>query len=65
MDVGQEVEVRTHYTGSWSPGFKVVEVAPEGYIVRRGSDGGLLPALIPVADVRAVAQGRTMTPTRP
>ncbi len=65
MDVGQEVEVRTHYTGSWSPGFKVVEVVSEGYIVRRGSDGGLLPAVMPVADVRAVAPERATTSTQP
>lgn len=65
MDIGQKVEVRTHYNGSWSSGFKVVEVVSKGYIVRRGSDGGLLPAVMPAADVRAAAPDRAMTPTRP
>jgi hypothetical protein len=53
MDVGEEVEVRTHYTGSWSAGFSVVEIVPHGYVIRRRSDGGILPAVIPAAEVRA------------
>jgi hypothetical protein len=62
MDVGEEVEVRTHYTGTWSTGFRVVEIVPHGYVVRRRSDGGLLPAVIPAPDVRAVSHRRTQTP---
>ena len=62
MDVGEEVEVRTRYTGTWSTGFRVVEVVPHGYVVRRRSDGGLLPAVIPAPDVRAASHRRIETP---
>ena len=62
MDVGEDVEVRTHYDGSWSKGFRVVEVVPHGYLVRRRSDGGLLPAVIPAGEVRATSHTWSGTP---
>ena len=53
MEIGQPVEVHTHYTGAWAAGFDVADVVTEGYLVRRRSDGSLLPVVIPDADLRA------------
>lgn len=49
---GIRVEVRTGFDRSWAPGFVVVEATPDGYLVRRRSDGTALPVPIPRADVR-------------
>ena len=50
-DNGDEVEVRT-FDGRWSAGFGVVAVAGDAYVVRRQSDGAVLPALFDARDVR-------------
>jgi hypothetical protein len=63
MDVGDEVDVLTHYNDTWSPGFNVVDIVAGGYLVRRRSDGGVLPVVIAAADVRAVSHIRTETPS--
>lgn len=52
MRIGQQVEVHTHYTGAWATGFEVADVVTEGYVVRRRSDGSLLPVVIPEVDLR-------------
>jgi hypothetical protein len=51
---GARVAVRNRYTRSWSPGFEIDAEAPspEGYRVRRQSDGAVLPTEIPVEDLR-------------
>lgn len=49
---GDPVEVRSRYVGSWANGFEVHSPAAEGYIIRRISDGSLLPSKIPFDDVR-------------
>jgi hypothetical protein len=38
--------------GSWAGGFEVVSVAPAGYLLRRLSDGWLLPTPIPGEEIR-------------
>ncbi len=53
MQVGQQVDVHTTYTGAWSSGFEVAEVVPGGYLLRRQSDGSLLPVVVDAIDVRA------------
>lgn len=52
MKIGQQVEVHTNYTGAWATGFEVAKVVTEGYLVRRRSDGSLLPVVIPEDDLR-------------
>jgi hypothetical protein len=49
---GTRVEVRSRFEGGWSRGFEVAEVVPEGYRVRRLSDGSVLPTDFDVDDVR-------------
>jgi len=46
---GEPVEVRDRFTGRWAPGFEVADVtaAPKRrYLVRRRSDGALLPVVL-------------------
>ena len=52
MNVGDQVEVHTTFNDSWARGFEIAEVIPEGYRVRRTSDGSLLPGYTSEADVR-------------
>lgn len=56
MEIGQQVEVHTHYTGTWATGFEVADVVAEGYLVRRRSDGSLLPVVISEVDLRAATR---------
>jgi hypothetical protein len=57
MHSGVPVEVRRRYDGGWSLGFEIAEqTAPGGYLVRRLSDGVVLPAEFPPEDVRQVDQ---------
>jgi len=49
MDIGQPVEVYTAFVDAWASGFEIADVVPEGYWVRRQSDGSLLPD--PTSDI--------------
>ncbi len=49
---GTRVEVRKRLDGDWARGFEVVNAGPEGYRVRRLSDGAELPLLFHDDDVR-------------
>jgi hypothetical protein len=49
------VEVRIRFDGRWVGGFSLVERGPSGCRVRRLSDGCVLPAELPVDDVRPAA----------
>jgi hypothetical protein len=40
---GTEVEVLTRYQGRWSSGFEVDAVRDDRYLLRRHSDGAVLP----------------------
>ncbi len=55
MEIGQRVEVHTHYDGTWSSGFEIAAVVDDGYLLRRRSDGCLLPVAMSESEVRAVA----------
>ena len=55
MTIGTEVEVRTRYTGAWVRGFTLAGIHQEGCIIRRASDGVVLPAPIPADHVRPLA----------
>jgi hypothetical protein len=51
--VGTPVEVHTRFQlGMWAPGFAIAEVLPDGYRLRRLSDGDVLREVFPSADVR-------------
>jgi len=52
MKIGDQVEVHTSFDDTWAPGFEVVEIVPEGYQVRRTSDGALLPSYTSAEDLR-------------
>jgi hypothetical protein len=52
LSVGARVEVRKRFDRSWARGFEIAEVVEHGYVVRRRSDGSLLPAVFGPDDVR-------------
>jgi hypothetical protein len=49
---GTKVDVRNRYQGTWVRGFEVAEYAPDGYRIRRLSDGSILGELFSRDDVR-------------
>jgi hypothetical protein len=49
---GTQVDVRNRYQGTWTRGFEVAEITPEGYRIRRLSDGSILGELFSRDDVR-------------
>ena len=61
MHEGQPVEVHTTFDDSWSPGFEIAEVMPEGFRVRRMSDGSLLPGVTSSSDVRPCSSPTTQS----
>ena len=55
MKSGTRVEVRSRFDRQWARGFEIVEsVAGQmpGYLIRRRSDGSILPLVFSVEDVR-------------
>ena len=48
---GTEVEVLDRFTGTWRAGFTVAEVLEDEYVVRRLSDGWVLPISFSAATV--------------
>jgi hypothetical protein len=52
LSPGAEIEVRTHYQGSWARGFEVASVTGDRVGVRRRSDGSLLPVDVDRKEVR-------------
>jgi hypothetical protein len=55
MDSGTRVEVRSKFDRAWARGFEVVEAVPgtvPGYLIRRRSDGSILPVVFSSEDVR-------------
>lgn len=54
---GTKVEVRRRYDSRWARGFEVAEVDGAGYLLRRVSDGTVLPATFVRADLRRERQG--------
>ena len=52
LALGTTVEVRRRFDQAWARGFEVADTEPDGYRLRRRSDGALLPVSFPAADVR-------------
>jgi hypothetical protein len=52
LRVGSRVYARNRSLGTLSGGFTVVEVLAEGYLLRRWSDGSVLPEVFGFDDVR-------------
>src|SRR5438874_1226124 len=56
MRPGQEIEVRSRFEGSWVRGFEVVQIETDepapSVLVRRRSDGEVLPVRFPLSAVR-------------
>ena len=52
LDVGAAVDVRNRFLGGWSHGFEVAQGVDDGYLIRRVSDGAVLPDVISRDDVR-------------
>lgn len=52
LDPGSRVEVRNSFDGRWRRGFTVERVTDEGCLLRRDSDGTVLPKQFPHDEVR-------------
>ncbi|MGI8664042.1 MAG: hypothetical protein ACR2LQ_12660 [Acidimicrobiales bacterium] len=52
LQIGEPVEVHTTFSDTWVPGFEIAEIVPEGYQVRRSSDGSLLRGYTSEFDLR-------------
>jgi hypothetical protein len=52
MPVGTRVEVRNRFVGSWSRGFEIAGNVGGRYVVRRHSDGSILPDEFDPPEVR-------------
>jgi hypothetical protein len=52
IDAGTTVEVRSRFDQRWTKGFTVADVTEEGYLLRRQSDGTVLPAWFPREQIR-------------
>jgi hypothetical protein len=62
---GTRIEVRSRFDSRWSRGFEVAEQLEPGlaeprYLVRRRSDGAVLPAEFAAEEVRSEKRGRSM-----
>ena len=49
---GTRVEVRKRFDATWARGFEVADAVEDGYVIRRLSDGHVLPAAFALDDVR-------------
>ena len=52
LQPGTEVEVRSTFDRSWTRGFTVETAAEQGYLLRRRSDGAVLPTPFPPEALR-------------
>ena len=52
LEPGTEVEVRSTFDRSWKRGFVVEQASDSGYLLRRRSDGAVLPAAFPSDAIR-------------
>jgi len=59
LEPGTEVEVRSTFDRTWKRGFVVAEPAEEGYLLRRRSDGAVLPTPFPAESVRPADVAQT------
>jgi hypothetical protein len=52
LNPGTKVDVRNRFQGTWVRGFEVAEITPDGYRIRRMSDGSVLSELFSREDLR-------------
>jgi hypothetical protein len=52
INPGRRVEVRNRYDERWTRGFEVVEIMDDQYVLRRLSDGAVLPTTFGPDEVR-------------
>lgn len=52
MKPGTAVEVRSRFDTRWSRGFEIAEVVEGGYLVKRLSDGAVLPTPFTAEELR-------------
>jgi hypothetical protein len=54
VEAGTRVEVRSRFDATWARGFEVVEPTQDdqGYVIRRRSDGSILPVVFAREEVR-------------
>jgi hypothetical protein len=52
LPIGVRVEIRNRFDGAWASGFEVVRPQSNGYVVRRLSDGAVLPVTFAATAVR-------------
>lgn len=52
LEPGTRVEVRSRFDEGWSTGFEVAEVRSAGYLLKRLSDGSVLPSEFGNEDIR-------------
>jgi len=52
LSAGSTVEVRVRFDRSWATGFTVADVGEPGIILRRVSDGSLIPVPFQPSEVR-------------
>ena len=49
----REVEVRSRFDGRWVSGFEIADVSDDRYLLRRRSDGAMLPVAFPAHEIRS------------
>jgi hypothetical protein len=54
FEVGTSVDVKNRFIGTWSSGFEVAGLCEQGYLIRRISDGSVLPESLSFSEVRAL-----------
>jgi hypothetical protein len=52
MQAGDKVQVYSAFNDTWARGFEIAEVIPDGFRVRRVSDGAVLPSRTSADDLR-------------
>ena len=55
FSLGTPIEVRNHFCAIWCSGFEVAGSTEAGYLVRRISDGYVLPLPFAAYEVRAAS----------
>jgi hypothetical protein len=58
VEVGGYVAVRTRYVGAWSNGFEVAAHVDRGCLIRRLSDGSVLPDVFYWTEIRPASRAR-------
>ena len=52
LSTGDKIEVRRKFDAQWAKGFEVAEATERGFLVRRLSDGEILPVEFAEQDIR-------------